>query len=150
MSGFETGLEHRLKRAARQMVDQHRHLGPIRAELAAALANGSAGVSVRAFRNYVEALEAHFRLESETFFPALHGLHPEFASELQALDGEHVRLIEQLSSLGRRIEAGETSGCSAVLEAFDAELGQHERREEHLVERIVAAGTSLGIDGPGA
>jgi hypothetical protein len=145
MPGFETGLEHRLKRAARQMVDQHRHLGPIRAELAAALANGSAGLSVRAFRNFFEALEAHFRLEGEMFFPALHGLHPEFASDLYELDRDHVRLVEQLSSLGRRIEAGETGGCSAALEAFEAELGEHERREETLVERIVAAGTSLGI-----
>ena len=146
MQRFETGLEHRLKRAARQIVDQHRHLGPIRAELGAALDGAEPERARTAYRNYAEAIEAHFRLESEVFFPALHGLHPQFARELHALDADHTRLCRDLGDLGRRIESGTIDGCAAGLAAFAAELVAHDGREEKLVEQIVALGTPLGLD----
>lgn len=143
MQHFETGLEHRLKRAMRQMVDQHRHLGPIRAEVTLALGGGERERSRVAYRNYLEAIEAHFQLEGEVFFPALHGLHPEFASDLDALDREHGVLLAKLRALGPRIEGGALADSGPALEHFSAVLGDHERREERLVERIVAAGTPL-------
>ena len=148
MQRFATGLEHRLKRARRQMADQHRHLGALRDELGHALQNGVRARARDAVRGYVEAIESHFRLESEVFFPALHGLHPEFRTELEALDRDHHQLLQELRAMSGAVEDGALDRLAPELEEFNGSLREHERREETLVERIVAAGTPPAADPP--
>lgn len=131
---METGLRHRLKRVVRQMADQHRHLKPLQAELAEALARNLPHRQLHErFAHYREAIEAHFTLESEMFFPALHGLRPEWEAELEGLDRDHRRLGEELAGIARRIEAGD---AAEALDRFVARLREHESVEEALVGRL--------------
>jgi len=134
---METGLRHRLKRVVKQMGDQHRHLRPIHAELAEVLAR-EAGVRAAqaAFSRYREALEAHFALEGEMFFPALHGLRPEWEADLVRLDGEHEQLRVSLAEVGRRIGAGGLAGAGVALAEFSSALRDHEGREERLIAQL--------------
>jgi hypothetical protein len=134
---METGLRYRLKRVVRQMADQHRHLQPIYGEFAEALASGAPAQEVRVrFARYREAIEAHFALETDTFFPALHGLYPGWAAELEQLDREHERLLEELAGIGRRLEVAGREEGAETLERFAARLLEHERREERLADQL--------------
>lgn len=119
------------------MAAQHRHLRPIHAELAEALAQQVAVRTAQAhFARYREALDAHFTLEGEMFFPALHGLRPDWGEALARLDREHVELRASLAHVGRRIAAGAPADAGKVLERFTAELRQHEMQEEQLIARL--------------
>ena len=134
---MRTGLRHRLKRVVRQMADQHRHLRPIHAELAEVLAReGGVRPAQDAFARYRQAIDAHFALEGEMFFPALHGLRPEWEEALEALDREHQALRAALAEVGRRIGAGAIADAGAALAGFTSELRDHEGREERLVGRL--------------
>lgn len=127
-AGLETGLRHRLRRVVRQMREQHGHFKPLAEALRRAAAAGAAPALVSALAHYGEALVAHFSLESEMFFPALHGLHPERRPELEALEQEHEELLAAL----HEIEAGAQHPGACSLDAFFEALRAHERREESL------------------
>jgi hypothetical protein len=133
---LETGLRHRLKRVVRQMGEQHRHLKPLFSQIAEGVARGESLRELHGhLAHYREAIEAHFALESDMFFPALHGLRPEWGEQLERLDREHIRLVEDLADLVRRIEKDD--GATA-LDEFAARLREHELLEEDLVARLTA------------
>ena len=143
MEPMETGLRHRLKRVARQISDQHRHLRVVYAELAEALTGAEpAPDALERFAHYREAIEAHFALESDTFFPAVHGLHADWGSALAALDRAHDQLREVLARLERCIQGGSSDDAARGLADFATELRDHEAREEELL-------AGLGEDGLG-
>jgi len=134
---METGLRHRLKRVARQISDQHRHLRTIYAELADALAGSELAPDARErFAYYREAIEAHFALESDTFFPALHGLRADLGAALEALDREHGQLRAVLARLEHRIIVGSGDAAARVLAEFATQLRDHEAREEELLSAL--------------
>lgn len=137
MEPTQTGLRHRLKRVVKQMGAQHRHLRPIHAELAETLARqGAVRPAQHAFSRYREALEAHFALEGEMFFPALHGLRPDWEVDLEGLDREHDKLRASLAEVGRRIGAGALDDAGAALAGFASALRDHEGREERLISQL--------------
>lgn len=136
-----SGLRYRMRRALRQIGEQHRQLHEIHDRLGAALEAGDRREARDAFVRYRHAIGAHFELEDGVFFPALHGLHPGEREELEALSRDHDGLLASLSRLAPLLEDGEPGleRFGASFDAFRRELGQHERREEGLVSRIAAA-----------
>lgn len=137
MDELQTGLRHRLKRVARQISDQHRHLATLCAELRRALEGEAAdGEVLTRFDGYRDAMDAHFDLELQVFFPALHGLRPDSSRELGALGVEHERLRAELAALRADLAGGLRGGCCSGLEAFVRKLGEHEAREERLVSSL--------------
>jgi len=136
VSQTEPGLRLRMNRVLRQIEAQHRHLGPIYQALGEALARGVAEPARSAFQRYHEAIDAHFELEEQFFYPALHGLHPEITAGLEELGRDHRRFLEQ----ARRIEAllldGDIAHGSQQLDVFADELREHEAREERLVASL--------------
>lgn len=135
-----TGLRYRMRRALRQIGDQHRRLHEIRDRLGAAVASGSRRDARDAFVRYRHAIGAHFELEDAVFFPALHGLHPEEREDLDALGADHVGLLATLQRLLPLLDEAPLERFGAAFDAFGASLGQHERREEALVSRIADLG----------
>ena len=132
----EPGLHYRLRRALRQIGEQHRLLREVRGRLDAALAADDRREASDAFVRFRHALGAHFELEESVFFPALHGLHPEHAGELAALGREHGALLDALARLAPRLEAGPLAPFGRGLASVEEELVGHERREEHIVARL--------------
>ena len=132
----ESGLRYRMRRALRQIGDQHRQLHEIQDRLAAALASGERPEARDAFVRYRHAIGAHFELEDEVFFPALHGLHPGEREDLEALGLDHAGLLAALQRLVPLLEQSALERFGAAFDAFRGDLGRHEKREEGLVSRI--------------
>ena len=141
---METGLRHRVKRAVRQMSDQHRNIRAIHGSIRGALERGGVQDTRAALDRLQSAMDAHFTLEDEVFFPALHGLRPEFADSLEALSREHAGFSEELRKLGAGLEASDVEAFQSGFDVYAEALAAHERREEQivatLVESIVASG----------
>jgi hemerythrin len=144
MDPMETGLRHRVKRAVRQMSEQHRNIRAIHGSIRGALERGGVQDVRAALDRLQSAMEAHFALEDEVFFPALHGLRPQFGESLETLSREHVGFSETLRKLGADLEASGVETFQSAFEAYSEILAAHERREEQivttLVESIVAGG----------
>ena len=132
----EAGLRYRMRRALRQIGDQHRQLREIHDGLGAAIASGERRDARDAFVRYQHAIGAHFELEDQVFFPALHGLHPEEREGLEALGRDHGVLIAALQRLAPLLGESALERFGAALDAFRRDLAQHEQREEALVSRI--------------
>lgn len=128
--GLESGLRLRLRRAVQRTEGQHRQLRDLleRAEEAA-----RSGAELRKpVRLLHDALRAHFELEQEVAFPALHGLAPASERALVELVEEHRAFLRELSGL-----FDDGAGGPAEILRFGASLREHERREEELLESIV-------------
>jgi hypothetical protein len=130
------GLRYRLRRALRQIGEQHHQLHEIHDRLAAAIAAAERPVARDAFVRFRHAIGAHFELEDEVFFPALHGLHPEERGNLEGLGSDHAGLLAALKQLGSLFEEASLERFGAAFDAFRLELATHEKREEGLVARI--------------
>lgn len=128
----QPGLRLRLAHASRRLPAQHDFLAALSATTGRALERMPTGEAQEAMRGFRGAVEAHFQLEEEVHFPALHGLHSGLEAELRALVSEHHALRDRLLALEGRL--GREPG-PAVAPAF-AELAhalrQHESREERL------------------
>ena len=102
----QPGLRLRLAHEARRIASQHSYLDAMKATTMRALERGEALEIRQALRGFRGSLEAHFELEEQLHFPALHGLHPEFAPDLTALVAEHERFRAGLG----RLEEGAGQG----------------------------------------
>jgi hypothetical protein len=137
MDSTETGLRYRVKRAIRQMGEQHRHLRPIFAEIRGAIEQTDPHQAREALGRLQEALEAHFRLEDLVFFPALHGLHSGHSEGLEMLSREHVGFVDTLRRLKMHLECSDLAGFGRAFDAFAGSLSAHEEYEERLVADVV-------------
>ena len=139
-SDDQPGLRLRLAHASRRLPAQHDFLDALLATTSRALERMPPAEAQEAMRGFRGALEAHFQLEEEVHFPALHGLEPRLQAELEALVLEHHALRDRLLVLEGRI--GREPGA-AVASDF-AELAQTLREHESREERLFADGPRTG------
>jgi iron-sulfur cluster repair protein YtfE (RIC family) len=133
---METGLRHRLRRAVRQMATQHEHLRTLIHAIADAIEVGRVEEIQESVDRLRGSIEAHFSLEDDVFFPALHGLHPETGRELNDLMREHVDFLEDLSRLRSGLTTGTLDDFAQGYRAFSQSIAEHECREERLVASL--------------
>jgi hypothetical protein len=133
----QIGLRYRMKRAAHQIHGQHELLRPIFTELAEAISGGSTRDAQTAAFRLEGAVRAHFLLEEEVVFPALHGLCPQREDDLKALTQEHSRFLEDLESLVGLILDSELNQAAGCLTACIEFIREHEQREEAVVRDLV-------------
>lgn len=136
MNPAEPGLRMRLRRVLRQIEAQHRHLRPIFEALVEARGSGSPGAVRTAFDHYREAIDAHFELEEQFFFPALHGLVRDARDDLEALTSDHERFLGELTSMADALQSGAGERFEEILAAFTERLRDHEVREEKIVASL--------------
>jgi hypothetical protein len=136
---LETGLRHRLRRALRRTEAQHVKLRALLSELEGSLSAGKTGSIARQLARFCDALEAHFDLEDEVLFPALHGLHPPSKVALEALSSEHRLFLSELRGMLAAPSLDETTFAR-----LRRALGEHERREEQLLESILGSDALRG------
>lgn len=136
----QPGLRLRLAHASRRLPAQHDFLDALLATTGRALERMPQAEAQEAMRGFRGALEAHFQLEEEVHFPALHGLEPRLEAELEALVLEHHALRDRLLVLEGRI--GREPG--AVVAPDFADLAQTLREHESREERLFAAHPRTG------
>jgi nucleotide-binding universal stress UspA family protein len=130
---MDTGLRYRVKRAARQIASQHRHIRSTFEAVREAAARGAARELRTALVGLQSAVRAHFSLEDDVLFPALHGLRPEYAGALEKLSREHARFVAELRRMAEGLEISDLARFASALEALASSLAAHEGREEKLV-----------------
>lgn len=136
MNPDQPGLRRRMLREARRISSQHRQLDDFHAALADALARGTADEARASFVRFGDALDAHFSLEDQLYFPALRGLRPDLDAQLAALVREHAEFRADLEALQQALDAAALEDGAARLDRFADALARHEEREERLVEEI--------------
>jgi hypothetical protein len=124
-AGFRIGLRHRLRRAKLRILTQHRRLHALlRDAEAAALQRAPLCDCVALLR---DGLRAHFDLEEEVCFTALHGLEPAARPSLVRLAGDHRAFLDELGQL-----LGDPPDAAPRLLLLGQALREHEQREEEL------------------
>jgi len=132
----QPGLRMRMRSEARRVAAQHAQLDSFYARVRDALRRGEREEAGRAFGLYREALESHFGVEEQVFFPALRGLQPALDAELARLVGEHARFRARLAEIAQRLEGEAIDSGVEPLEALAAQLGRHEEREERMLDDV--------------
>lgn len=144
MSSMQTGLLFRVRRAAKQIAEQHRHIGEVQGRLESALAGAARDELKQALNRYRGAVDAHFSLEEEVFFPALHGLHPEQGAALERLSAEHGEFTRALEALERELDGDARERFGEALRRLVDRMAEHESREERLVRSLAELPTEGG------
>jgi hypothetical protein len=142
MPSLETGLRHRIGRLVEQIARQHRYLQELRTEIDVALERGSRADARRGLDQFSAALTAHFELEQNVFFPALHGLEPTRKRDLEALEQEHAVLLAELQDVRTAVESAVQADSAARFRSCLERLRSHERIEEELVAAIASGAES--------
>lgn len=133
----QPGLRVRVRQEGLRISSQHRQLNGLYEGVREALRRGDHGEATAAFTRLRDALEAHFSLEDELYFPAVHGMHPDCEEILTSLVDDHRRFRTELGAVARHLASlAPAERCLACLEALAHEIAAHERREEDLVRRV--------------
>lgn len=126
------GLNRRLAIEARRMVKQHERLGTLWTALLEPLANEDLEASRRPLEVLADGLRAHFAIEEEVEFPALHGGDPARTAALQRIIEEHVAYRAALERMQACAARGDLAGLSEQAAELAASMTDHEAREEAL------------------
>jgi len=136
-------LQLRVRRARRQIKNQHAHLHTLYESLAGAIGRADVGTVREIGEQLLAALEAHFSLEDSVFFPAVHSLHPECRRDLNALIRDHERYRIQLTGMLGGLGSNGLDAFAAGYRELTAAVADHERREERLIGLLVGDGGSI-------
>ena len=135
-SEIEPDLRCRIRRTARLVGGQYERFAPIFAELNDAIASGDTREAETAAFRLEGAMQAHFLLEEQMFFPALQGLYTDREPELSALVKDHEHLRAQLRALVDRILACQLQLAAKSVADCSAALLEHEAREGIFVKAL--------------
>jgi hemerythrin superfamily protein len=135
-SDAQPGLRMRISRESRRISNQHRQLDLFYEMLLKSLFRENVAKARSEFLRFHDALDAHFTVEEQIHFPALHGLRPELDEELAALVEDHKAFRSTLDELAQLLESKDLARCSDSLDRFVVELAAHEGREERMSERV--------------
>lgn len=128
-----SGLRWRLRRVARELAAQHDRLREIVSEINTALDASDVERIGEVMARYGDALQAHFRLEENVVFPALHGADARTGEPVAELVNEHVSLFAEVEHLiANAGDAGSADWRARFYELRRA-LALHESQEESLV-----------------
>jgi hemerythrin-like domain-containing protein len=142
MSADEPGLRKRLDRESRRISSQHRQLDVLLQAVATALECEDRPAARAHFVRVADALDAHFAIEEELTFPAVHGLRPALGPTLASLASEHDVLRERTQGVADALQRDGHSGGELLvsLDSLVESLRAHEDREEALLQAIRGGG----------
>jgi iron-sulfur cluster repair protein YtfE (RIC family) len=134
-ASHDDGLDLRLRREALRIASQHHQLDQFHEVFENALARGDVMAAELSFSRFADALEAHFSVEEQVYFPALHGRDVVTASELGEFVREHDALRGAIDEIFAALRSRDLAACEAAVGAWIPRLVLHERREEALMTR---------------
>lgn len=129
----EPGTLRRMSREAKRISSQHRKLDTLYALVVDALGQGQLPDGRAAFQRFHDALDAHFSLEDELYFPALHGLRSDLGDDLARLSREHEALRRALAEVENAFTGAHLGDCEKLLDRVATAIADHEEQEEHLL-----------------
>jgi hypothetical protein len=127
------GLRLRIRRAAREIASQHDQLREIAGEISDALDLGDTAGAASIATQFRDALDAHFALEEDVVFPALHGSDPRSGNQIESLLSDHVAISAELRRLIDTSGEVDTVDWRACFYELRRSILVHEAREEGVV-----------------
>jgi hypothetical protein len=127
------GLRLRIRRAAREIASQHDQLREIAGEINDALDLGDTAGAASMATRFRAALDAHFALEEDVVFPALHGSDPRSGKQIERLLSDHVAISAEVRRLIDTSGEADTVAWRAGFYELRRSLVVHEAREEGVV-----------------
>lgn len=89
-----------------------------------------------ALQDLERALDAHFRLEEEVYFPLVEGISAELRDAVAGAREGHRQLRADLDALRGRLAAGDGDGARARLKTLLQRFHRHEEAEAGLVSAL--------------
>lgn len=136
MDAMQNGLIFRVRRSARRLADQHRHLRELIPEFERAVELADSAALRSMISRYRVGVVAHFNLEDQVFFPALHGLRSDQTPALDRLSREHEGFLRRLTELRELLTAATVEAFAEGFRKLLTDLGAHEKQEEQLVREV--------------
>jgi len=131
----DSGLGRRLRREAHRISSQHRQLDEFYLLIVEAMETGSSESVGMALTRFADALEAHFTMEENVHFPALHGLRPALSPRLSALEEQHQRFRGDLFHV-RELATSDLAAAETAFDLLVTALAAHELEEERILEEV--------------
>lgn len=141
---MDAGLRYRVKRVARQIASQHGHIHATFEAIRRVAALGAGQELRTALTHLQDAVDAHFSLEEDVFFPAIRGLDPASAEALRMLSREHGRFATEIRRIAAGLDLPDLLWFTRAFEEFASAMAAHEDREEELVGALTDALRSAG------
>ncbi len=133
----EPGLTLQISRRARRVIAGHEQLLTFCELVRDWVEQGSLQNARLSFMRLCDALEAHFTVEDQHFFPAMRGLKPVLAPELVYLIREHSDLRIAMDELRDLLARGSAEAFASDFKEFCDALADHEVREERIIEGAI-------------
>jgi hypothetical protein len=108
-------------------------LGPLVSLLVEAVATQGPSAASAALRELAEAMEAHFSVKEEVYFPLVEDLRPDQRTSVERARRVHTRVRRGLGELGRSLTDGRIDEARDLLGELLAELRVHEREAARLI-----------------
>ena len=118
-----------------KVATQHRLIESLLKELARAVSDGDGARSRSRLASLRRALEAHFALEEDHYFPALREARPDLDADLRALEEQHGQLRADLDRIAAGVDEPTLEPVRSALGAFDACFRRHEETEGKVLTR---------------
>ena len=129
----QPGLRLRLAHEARRIAAQHEYLNALETTTLRSLERNTPAEAREALHGFRGALDAHFTLEEQIHFPALHGLREDLAPRIEALIGQHAALRVSIEELEGRVGREPRDDVTRHFRALAEALHAHESQEERLL-----------------
>jgi hypothetical protein len=114
-------------------VRERGELGPLVALLVEAVATQGPSAANAALRELAEAMEAHFTVKEEVYFPLVEDLRPDQRYSVERARGVHTRVRRGLGELSRSLNDGRLHEARSLLGDLLAELRAHEQEAARLI-----------------
>lgn len=108
-------------------------LGPLVSLLVEAVATQGPSAASAALRELAEAMEAHFSVKEEVYFPLVEDLRPDQRNSVERARRVHTRVRRGLGELGRSLTDGRIHEARGLLGELLAELRIHEQEAARLI-----------------
>ena len=115
---------------------EHSQLGELVDAVDAGLTRGSVTAAGEAIAKLSEALEEHFDVEENVYFPLVERLSPRHSDAVRGARLGHLKLIEALEHVRGLIDGGERDAAQRALGLLLDRFRSHEADETRLISEL--------------
>ena len=121
------------KSSAHKIATQHRLIESLFVGLGSTLSVRDEVLARRRSAGLRRALDAHFVLEEDHYFPRLCDARPDRAPDLERLIEEHVTMRSHADDVSAHLDRGDWGAAVGTFDALRSLFKQHEAREREVV-----------------
>lgn len=115
------------------MTNDHRRCDDVFAEAESAVDQGNWEAAAKVTNEFLDAMEAHFRMEEEVLFPALENKTGMTMGPTMVMRQEHDQMRELFNQMRYALDAKEADDFLGVSETLLITMQQHNMKEEGIV-----------------